>query len=264
VLDRVESIVREVAATIVVPRFRTLQASEIEEKAPGELVTIADRESEIALAAQLTALLPGSRVVGEESVAADPTIMDRIHGPEPVWIIDPIDGTANFASGKEPFALMVALVRDGTPILAAIFEPMSETMSLAEAGAGATINGVPAVMPGGLVAEGDLRGSVLTRFLPPDLRLRVSEGGSRIGELLPGHHCAAREYPDIIRGRQHFALFWRALPWDHVPGALLVREAGGVIRRFNGDDYDLTKSGQGLLAARDTEVFDLVRHALLD
>lgn len=262
-LDRVESIVRDVAATVVVPKFRALAEGEIEEKAPGELVTVADREAERVLAQRLTALLPGSLVVGEESVAADPVVLDLLKGPEPIWVIDPIDGTANFAAGREPFALMVALVQAGQPLLAAIFEPMADLMSLAELGSGAFINGVRGTMETDPVATADLRGSALSRFLPPELRTRVEAGRSTIGALLPGHHCAAREYPDVIRGVQHFTLFWRALPWDHVPGTLLVREAGGTVRRFNGDDYDLTVSGQGLLVARDEEVFRQVHQALL-
>lgn len=262
-LDQVESIVREVAATVVVPKFRALAEGEIEEKAPGELVTVADRESERVLAQRLGALLPGSVVVGEESVAADPAILELLYGDAPVWVIDPIDGTANFAGGREPFALMVALVRQGAPVLSVIFEPISGLMSLAEAGAGAQINGVPARMPTDPVGTGDLRGSALARFLPPEIRARVDAGRPSVGALLPGHHCAAREYPDVVRGVQHFALFWRALPWDHVPGALLVREAGGVVRRFSGAEYNLTQSGQGLLVARDEDVFGLVREALL-
>ncbi|MBB5871359.1 fructose-1,6-bisphosphatase/inositol monophosphatase family enzyme [Allocatelliglobosispora scoriae] len=262
-LDRVESIVREVAATVVVPKFRALEAGEIEEKAPGELVTVADRESERVLALRLTDLLPGSLVVGEESVSADPAVLDLLQGPEPIWVIDPIDGTANFAAGREPFALMVALVQAGQPRLAVIFEPIAGLMSMAESGSGAFINGERVTMATVPVPTSELRGSVLSRFLPPELRARVQEGAASLGELLPGHHCAAREYPDVVRDVQQFAMFWRVLPWDHVPGTLVVREAGGVVRRFSGDDYNMTESGQGLLIARDEEVYDQVRQALL-
>jgi fructose-1,6-bisphosphatase/inositol monophosphatase family enzyme len=94
--------------------------------------------------------------------------------------------------------------------------------------------------------------------------VRVSEGVARIGKALPGHHCAAREYPDVVRDVQHFALFWRAHPWDHAAGALLIREAGGVMRRFDGSDYIVGDGRLGLIAARDQHVFELVREALID
>ena len=99
-LDQVGELIREVAATIVLPRFRHLSSDEIQQKAPGDLVTVADKESERALTSGLTALLPGSRVVGEESVAADPSLIERVGEGGAVWIVDPVDGTNNFAAGK--------------------------------------------------------------------------------------------------------------------------------------------------------------------
>ena len=74
----VQALIRDVAARIVMPRFRMLDAAQIEEKAPDELVTIADKESEIALIEGLTRLLPESRVIGEEGVSADASLLDGI------------------------------------------------------------------------------------------------------------------------------------------------------------------------------------------
>ena len=72
--------------------------------------------------------------------------------------------------------------------------------------------------------------------------------------MLSGQHCAGREYLDLLTGKQQFVAFWRTLPWDHAPGALLVREAGGVVRRFDGEPYRPADEGNGLL------VGDLRRH----
>lgn len=91
----------------------------------------------------------------------------------------------------------------------------------------------------------------------------MEEGGRRIGELLPGQHCAGREYLDVLTGEQQFVLFWRTLPWDHTPGTLLVREAGGVARRFDGADYHPADEGRGLLVAASPEIWDEVSAALL-
>jgi fructose-1,6-bisphosphatase/inositol monophosphatase family enzyme len=264
VLDRVERIVREVAAEIVLPKFRTLAAHEILEKGGGETVTVADRASEAALAYRLKELLPEALVVGEEETAANPGVLDHLLGEAPVWVIDPIDGTGNFAAGREPFGIMVALVRKGRPVLSVIYEPVPDRISLAEEGAGATVDGHRAVMATGPIDTATLRGSVLVKYLPPDLRAHVQARLGRIGKALPGHHCAAREYPDVVRDVQNFTLFWRAHPWDHAAGALLVREAGGVVRRFDGSDYVVGDGRFGLIAARDQQTFDLVRAALLD
>jgi fructose-1,6-bisphosphatase/inositol monophosphatase family enzyme len=263
-IDEVVAILREVAEEIVLPRFRNLAIGEVQEKGPGDLVTIADQESELELNRRLIALLPGSLVVGEEAVAADPAVMSRLGSPGLVWVIDPIDGTGNFAAGREPFALMVALLRDGVPVLSVIHEPVPGTVCAAEAGAGAYLDGVRVRVDGTSVPTDQLRGALLTRYLPEELREQMRARGKRLGETLPGQHCAGREYPDVVRGNQDFALFWRGLPWDHVPGSLLLREAGGVVKHFDGAEYAAMPLRSGLLVCRDAEVFDQLRVALLD
>ena len=112
VLDReILALMRDVAERIIMPRHQALKATEIIEKADDDLVTIADREAELALAEGLAKLVPEAAIVGEEAVHADPSVMDRLSGA--CWIIDPIDGTSNFASGKGHFGIMIALAEGG-------------------------------------------------------------------------------------------------------------------------------------------------------
>ncbi|MEV0429435.1 inositol monophosphatase family protein [Micromonospora sp. NPDC049836] len=262
-LDDVDALLRQAAAEIVVPLFRRLDDADISEKAPGEVVTVADREAEELISAGLRRLRPGSVVVGEEAVAADPDLLRHLHGDGDVWLVDPVDGTSNFAAGRRPFALMIALLTDGVPVASWVYDPLDGTMAIARAGAGTRLDGTAVRTTGAQPEVGALRGTAMTRFLPPDARRSVSAGGTRIGELLPGQHCAGREYLDILTGKQQFVLFWRTLPWDHVPGATLVREAGGVARRFDGTDYHPADEGRGLLVAASEEIWNEVRAALL-
>src|SRR4030095_3156841 len=104
--DRVTRLIQEAAAAEIMPRFRQLAAGDVREKAPGDLVTVADEAVEARLAPALEALLPGSVVVGEEAAAADPNLLNRLFDDQPVWIIDPVDGTSNFAEGRPAFAVM--------------------------------------------------------------------------------------------------------------------------------------------------------------
>lgn len=264
-IDRVESVLREVADELVLPRYRKLAAHEVIEKSPGDLVTIVDRETEVALTRRLTDLLPGSLVVGEEAVAADHRVLERIGDPGPVWVVDPIDGTGNFAAGKEPFALMVALLRGGEPVLGVIYEPTIDSLAAAEVGSGSYLDGVRVTTDQTPVkSPGDLRGALAVRYLPEGLREQVLERSQQLGEALKPQHCAGREYPDVVRGRQDFVLFWRSLPWDHAPGAVFTREAGGVVRHFDGTEYDPAQPRPGLLACRNEEVFQVLREALLE
>jgi fructose-1,6-bisphosphatase/inositol monophosphatase family enzyme len=262
VLDQVADLVREVAATVVLPRFRHLSSGDVQQKSPGDLVTIADREAELALTRGLTALLPGSIVVGEEAVAADPRVLDRVGDRGAVWIVDPVDGTNNFAAGRTPFAVMVALARDSRLVASWILDVPGDHLTVAEAGSGAYLDGVRVKTrtddPGALA----LRGVVASRYLPPPLQVVARANSGRLGEVSAGHHCAGYEYPAVATDEQQFALFWRILPWDHAPGVLIIREAGGAVRHLDGSEYHLTNSEHGLLVAPNEDVWLTVRDTL--
>ncbi|MFI6231978.1 inositol monophosphatase family protein [Micromonospora sp. NPDC050784] len=262
-LDDVGGLLWEAANQVVLPLFRKLDDDDVSEKAPGEVVTVADRRAEELLSAGLRRLRPGSMVVGEEGVADDPGLLRHLRDGGDVWLVDPVDGTANFAAGRRPFALMVALLREGRPTAGWILDPLADTLAAGSADEGTLLNGRPVDGAGSVPPLGELRGVAMTRFLPPETRDRVRAGGRRLGELLPGQHCAGREYLDILTGEQQFALFWRTLPWDHAPGTLLVRAAGGVARRFDGADYHPADDGRGLLVAANEQVWAEVHDALL-
>ncbi len=223
----VDAIIREVAGDEVMPRFRQLSSDDIREKNPGDLVTVADIESERRLAELLPQLLPGSRVVGEEAASADPAVMDVLAGNAPVWIVDPVDGTDNFAHGKECFALIVALVADGETLAGWIHDPVAGVTAMAGAGEGAWMDdGTLLEIPRGIKI------SAMTGSAPKKVRKRLIERGPLNGHPMPAnlvhYRCAGREYMDMARGRLHFARFGRWLkPWDHAAGILIHREAGG-------------------------------------
>ncbi|MEV1331491.1 inositol monophosphatase [Micromonospora costi] len=263
-LDDVGGLLWEAADQVVLPLFRKLDDADVTEKAPGEVVTVADQRAEQLISAGLRRLRPGSVVVGEEAVAEDPELLRHLRGSGDVWLVDPVDGTSNFAAGRRPFALMVALLTEGEPGAAWVLDPLAGTLAAARVGEGTYVDGRPVPVIEAPTGPGSLRGVAMTRFLPARARDRVRAGEDRIGELLPGQHCAGREYLDILVGRQQFALFWRTLPWDHAPGALLVRAAGGVARRFDGTEYHPADEGHGLLVAANEQVWAEVREALLD
>jgi fructose-1,6-bisphosphatase/inositol monophosphatase family enzyme len=261
-MHKVEMLMRQAAAEAIMPRFRRLARHEVAEKSPGEFVTAADHDAERILTAGLLALRPGSLVVGEEAAAADPAIVSRL-GEGEVWLVDPLDGTANFAAGEGPFAVMVALVRNGETVAAWMLDPQSGGMAQAERGAGAVLGEAQVRAASECPPLAALRGAVFKRFLPPDLRQSIERRASVIGEMLPGLMCAGREYPAIVTGERHFALFWRALPWDHAPGALFAEEAGAMARRPDGTAYRPGDPRPGLLVAQNGDIWHAVRAALL-
>jgi fructose-1,6-bisphosphatase/inositol monophosphatase family enzyme len=260
--DLVMDVLKEAADTAVMPRFRKLRESDVVEKAKDELVTIADREAEQLIAPRLIGLLPGSRVVGEEACSADASLLDRLDEGT-VWLVDPLDGTANFVAGRPLFATMAALLVDGVAVGAWIFNPVTRAPFMAELGAGAWCDGHRLHVQAVERATTELRGAVLTRFLPPELKSRVESRRHNIRDSLPGLRCAGVEYPAIIKDEQQFAMFWRTLPWDHVPGTLLLSEAGGHVARFDGARYRAHDTAKGLLGAANEEVWRQVHDALI-
>ena len=262
-IDRVLSVMKEAAETAILPRFRALPAGDIEEKSPGEVVTRADREAEAYIAAALSGILSDAVVVGEEAAAGDPELLDAIHGEHPVWLVDPLDGTSNFIAGSRKFAVMVALLHEGVTTNAWIWRPIDAQAWVAERGSGTSVNGARMQVIERSRASGTLRGSVRTRFLDDEHRLFAEASGPGLGEILPGSGCAGVEYPELVSGLQDFVLFRRTLPWDHAPGALILQEAGGVARRWDGTDYAPGDGLEGLIASADLATWSIVEKTLL-
>ena len=249
----VAALMREVASEIMMPRFRDLRAGEIAEKAPNDFVTVVDTLSEARLIDGLTALLPGSHVVGEEGVAADPALIERV-AEGAAWIVDPLDGTGNFAAGDTPFAIMVALAEEGVTRAGWILDPVTGRMCHAALGEGAFVDGERVTAKGSGAALPI--GALATRYLPDDVRADViARAAGRFANAdIP--NCAGEQYPRILLGINDVALFWRALPWDHAPGALMLTEAGGRVARPDGAPYRPGENGQGLLAAATPRLWD--------
>lgn len=262
-ISAVSNLLTEAAQTCVMPVFGERQANPAE-KSPGEWVTEADKAGEAFLEPALRALIPGSLVVGEEASSADPSVLDQLTSDADVWLIDPLDGTSNFAQGIAPFALMVALIRKGNTIASWILDPISNQLSISEKGAGAWINNTQ-IKVGKDSPELDLiNGAVLRRFLPQELAEHVNAIEGQFANLSMGSKCAGFDYPAIANGSLDFALYWRTLPWDHAPGVLFLQEAGGHASRFDGSEYRVADHARsGLLVARNKEIWLKVKSMLL-
>lgn len=259
----VSNLLREAAETCVMPVFGKREANP-EEKSPGEWVTEADKASEAFLEPALRSLIPGSLVVGEEAASADPNILDRLACDGDVWLIDPLDGTSNFASGISPFALMVALIRNGTTVVSWMLDPVANQLSISEEGSGSWINSERVTVNGASPELNMMSGAVLRRFLPHELAEQVTAVEARFANLSLGSKCAGFDYPAIAGGSMDFALYWRTLPWDHAPGVLFLQEAGGYATRLDGSEYRVADHARsGLLVARNKETWSKIQSILL-
>lgn len=259
--DRVAGFIREVAAERIVPRFRSLQDHEISTKTgPTDLVTVADVEAEEDLSRILQGFLPGSLVVGEEAVSAGGAFVDtlRERTDVPVWVIDPVDGTHNFAHGKPVFGSMVALVYGGESVGAWILDVPGDRMAVAEKGSGASLDGVRIALQTPDTDMSAMRCFVSRKFLPPEMRAHFKSRMHMVGKADP-LFCCAHEYIALLAGEAVFSVYSRIKPWDHLPGALLVQEAGGYVCKWDGSVYMPGEEDGGLICAPDEALWDAVR-----
>lgn len=253
--EPVVALMREVARDIVMPRFGTLSADQISEKSDAfDLVTIADKESEIRLAEGLAAILPEAGIIGEEACAADPSILDRA-GDGLNWIIDPIDGTGNFAAGKPPFGIMIALADGGTTLAGWILDPLSGRLCHAILGAGSHIDGeqVYARESG----EALPIAALAVYFMTPEERADIQRRSESVFQLVDIPRCAAEQYPRLVLGQNDVSVFARTLPWDHAAGTLFLNEAGGRCQRLDGSPYLVGDTRRGLLGASSPRLWDM-------
>lgn len=256
-LEKVSELLSKVAADIILPRHRKLGDGDISEKDHGELVTIADTETEKWLSLELTNLLPGSSVVGEEAAYADPRVFDRLADENPVWVIDPVDGTHNFAKGSDIFAVIVALVIGGETVAGWIYEPIGETLACGERGAGVTL-GAFRVKLGSPQDDPHCRGVAAKQLFD-----RAERDESYIDRVYRPN-CAGHEYIQLLRGERCFTAYTKLMPWDHAAGSFMIREAGGYSALLDGSPYDVAQPVGNLMSASDKATWRRIQAILAD
>jgi fructose-1,6-bisphosphatase/inositol monophosphatase family enzyme len=239
-------LMRDAAERAVLPRFRSLQAHEVSAKSFDDVVTIADQESERILAEGLARLLPEATIVGEEAASLNPALLEGL-GDGLCWIIDPLDGTNNFANGQRPFGILVALAEAGETIAGWIYDPVTGRCCHAARGQGAFVNGERIHSTG----SGQDRPVVAV-----SLALADPKYAPRMRELLEPRcsivgipRCAAEQYPRIALGQNDIAFVNRTFAWDHAAGVLFLNEAGGMAARYDGTPYRVDDDKIGLLLA---------------
>lgn len=259
--DALVEAVRDAAAAEIMPRFRQLETSEIATKASAfDLVTAADTGAEAHIRAAIKGILPDARVIGEEGVAADPSELDQIDAPGLTVIIDPVDGTWNFARGLATFGTLLAVVEDGQAIFGLLYDPVIDDWIEATKGAGAWH-----------IARGARRQLVL----PPALPLAEMTGlHARYGLTKAQWVASAGVHMSFAKVTSIGASLWdyRMLTtagvgfclnrylnvWDHAAGVLALTEAGGYAALLDGTPYRPGLREGYLLAAQSKEVWEAV------
>jgi fructose-1,6-bisphosphatase/inositol monophosphatase family enzyme len=261
-LDALAAILREAAQAEVMTRWRTLTPQMIRTKSnPADLVTEADEAAERLIRIGVARLMPDAVFIGEESVAADPALLDEVATADLAVIVDPVDGTGNFAAGLPLFAVMAAVIAKGETIGGIIYDPFADDFVMTEKGGGAFVR-----RPDGssqrLKAAGpsplaEMLGAASMAYLPYEQRAAIYPNLAKV-RTASAYRCAGHEYRIFAAGHLDFLFHSKLMPWDHLPGTLLAAEAGAYAAMLDGSAYRAGKLDGNLLIAADRDCWNLL------
>ena len=254
-VNQIGAVVADVSNRVAIPKYKKLLPDEISEKARNDYVTSVDFEIQNDLINVLEEHYPESIFISEEmpqQYSAED--IKELSKSQHVWIIDPLDGTANFIEGNPNFRTAVALIKNGVPVASWIHSPLDNETLCALSGRGAW----------------ELRAGQEINVSQNNPRtVEVLDVNSNVKEIfndeykLKNLYSRSATYGAMAQGKIDGAVFTKELLWwDHIPGTLLHREAGGVNGMINGEQYDLQTTSRNLLSANSPTMWrDLQRRA---
>ncbi len=220
--------VRSVGREEVMPRYLKVAHAH---KADGSVFTEADLAAQHALITRLQAIaaLP---VLAEEQTEAEQLAIWAAASETGLWCVDPIDGTTNFVSGLPFFAISVALIRAGRPVLGVVYDPAADELFAAWAGGGSTLNGVALPLRSPPPELGRCVGGIDFKRLSRDLAVRLVANPPYASQRNLG--ASALDWCYLAAGRLHFYLHGGQKVWDYSAGWLILTEAGGQAETLEG------------------------------
>jgi fructose-1,6-bisphosphatase/inositol monophosphatase family enzyme len=239
----VVNVLRRAARAEVLPRFRNLAPADIDTKSgPHDLVTAADLAAEAMITRALATAYPDALIIGEEAVSADPALQDKIADAPLAFILDPIDGTSNFAHGLSTFGMILAVTRFGKPAFGVIYDPVNDDWVISDDTSTPRFERAlgqsrPLRVSMGKQIE-DLSGFVPLGNFSKELRVKVAATLPSFADF-------------VLSGTLH--------PWDHAAGALICAQAGAHVEMLSGGPYDATLRTGHILVAPDKTTWNRLR-----
>jgi myo-inositol-1(or 4)-monophosphatase len=235
-LDRVRNTANRAAdAAGWILREKLGNLSGIDYKSAFNIVTEADKAAESEVIQTIREIFPNHKILGEESGALDADSADHR------WIIDPLDGTTNFAHGYPFFCVSIAFEEKGEVIFGLVFNPVNNERFQAEKGAGAFLNGQQIIAS----SVETLDASLLATGFPPDSKNAKYSNMQEFQHLTDLCHgvrrdgSAALDLCYVACGRLDGFWEFKLNAWDVAAGALIIREAGGIVTCPSGCDFEM-------------------------
>ena len=259
--------VREAARAEIMPRFRNLSTADVSEKTSAiDVVTQADLLAEHRITAALKERFPAALVVGEEAYDADRSVVPALADAELAFVIDPVDGTFNFAAGLPVFGTMLAVTVRGETVAGIIHDPVLGDTVTAIKGAGAFLTRQDGQSSRLQVAEpaalNQMVGGISWGHMDDPDRSRICSNLAKI-RMTFAFNCSAYEYWMVASGKLHFIGHAKLMPWDHLAGVLAHQEAGGHTAKFDGTPYLPGETTGGIISAPDRDSWQLIRREII-
>ena len=256
--DAITAIIAEIAAEEVKAKLGVLSRAEVTEKSAGDFVTSADLAVERRLGAALQDLTPDAQIVGEEAVSEGRASIAGLADDHLSWVIDPIDGTGNFAAGYPLSAVILALVRKDEVLAGWIHDPYSDRTFVGSLGGGAWFGGrrLSVHTPSeGRLMNGSIYGRMFRRST--GFQATWARGRGKMGGIFNAR-CVGHEHMSRLAGLSHFGGYSKLFPWDHAAGFLMHSEAGGVGKLISGEPYKPSNADIPGLRAPDEDIWNKI------
>lgn len=266
-LEFLMATVAEAGAHEILPRFRNLDAGAVSEKTSiVDLVTEADIAAEKCITAALLERFPKAHIVGEEAYDADRSVVPALADADLAFVIDPVDGTFNFASGLPAFGTLLAVTVRGETVAGLVHDPVMGDTLVAVKGGGAHLHRRHGAKAKIEVAEpvdlSEMVGVFSWGHSEPDRRPVIAANMAK-AKMALALNCSAHEYWLVSSGRIHFIGHEKLMPWDHLAGVLVHQEAGGYTAKFDGTPYRPGQTDGGILSAPDKESWTMLRREIV-
>ena len=259
--NEIKSILFDLSNKFILPMYRNLKSTDVMKKKNNDLVTTVDLQVEEELNNILCKLLPNSLFVGEEKFSNTPNILNSYLEKKYCWTVDPIDGTTNFAQGKDKFAVMIALSFGDQILQSWIYKPLTEELCSAIKGGGTLFNEKKINIINSLSID-KTKGSISSKYWEDNYINTMNNIKNNFAEV-KSYGCIGIEYIDIANSVRNFAVLSKLSPWDHLPGILIIREAGGFDSYFDKGMYNhlLKKKNLVVAANRDlgNQILELIK-----
>ena len=257
-LTELSAAVREAAREELLPRFASVKR---ELKSDGSVVTVADRGMQERMLVTLAEAWPDFRLLGEEMPSEEQARLVANPGAG-LWILDPLDGTSNFAAGIPFFSVSLALLVAGEVVLGVVYDPDRDESFTARKGGGAWLNGEPLEKPAQSLPLKRAIAAVDFKRLPAELASRFTGKPPYASQRSFG--SVALDWCWVAAGRFHVYLHGRQRLWDYAAGQLILSEAGGYSCTLQGTPVvELGNEPRSALASLDRELYDDWRRWIL-